>query len=335
MKHGRLDKRKIILAPPSSRPLFEKAVRECRKAPTPGVRNRVKRKRGKTLDCMARAHRYLKEALRRIYQASPYIGELHPFYRELVSISINVDEYRRCLAALAAAVKVLDRVYRETRRKVASAEDVDEIVRARREFFGRTYSVLKRIDRCLGQLRKAQKTLIQLPEVELDTYTVVIAGAPNVGKSSLLRALSRAKPEVKPYPFTTKSIIVGHIIEGDKRVQLLDTPGLLDTPLSKKNKIERQAILAMRHLANLLLYVVDVTEQGGYPLEYQRRILDEISGAFPDIERLLVFNKVDIAEREDLERARQIVGKEDVAVSALTGKNIEKLKGILLEKATR
>lgn len=331
MGYKELNKKKITLAPPSSKPLFEKAVRECRKAPTPGARNKVKRKKGKTLDCMARAYKYLQASLKRIYLNSPYIDELHPFYKELISISIDVDEYKRCLAALAATVRVLGKIYRETRKKVALADDVDDIRLARREFFGRTLSALKRIDRCLRELRKAQKILLQLPEVELDTFTVVIAGAPNVGKSSLLRALSRAKPEVKPYPFTTKSIIVGHIIEADKRIQLLDTPGLLDTPLSEKNKIERQAILAMRHLARLILYVVDVTGRGGYPLEYQKKILDEIREAFPDIRYMVVFNKIDIATGDDILNARKMFGREDASVSALTGENIEELKKLLLE----
>jgi nucleolar GTP-binding protein len=84
-----------------------------------------------------------------------------------------------------------------------------------------------------------------------------------VGKSSLLRCLSSAKPEIAQYPFTTKEIHVGHIEKTEKyitkRFQIIDTPGLLDRPLSKRNEIEKQAIAALTHLADLIVFVLDVS----------------------------------------------------------------------------
>lgn len=54
--------------------------------------------------------------------------------------------------------------------------------------------------------------------------TVVILGGPNAGKSALLRALTRANPEVAPYPFTTKVPMPGMMPWEDVFVQLVDTP---------------------------------------------------------------------------------------------------------------
>ncbi|MBC7350800.1 MAG: 50S ribosome-binding GTPase [Thermogutta sp.] len=54
--------------------------------------------------------------------------------------------------------------------------------------------------------------------------TVVILGGPNAGKSALLRALTRATPEVAPYPFTTKMPLPGMMPWEDVFVQLIDTP---------------------------------------------------------------------------------------------------------------
>ncbi len=330
-----LNKKRIVLAPPSHEPLFEKAVRECRKAPTPGVKNRLKRKKSKILDCLGRAYNYLSVILRKIYTSTPYVRELHPFYRALIEINVNIDEYKICLSQIASSEKIIAKIYRECRKKVMTAKEEKEVYLAKRSFFGRTLSVLKRASPCLKKLRKAQQVIIKLPEVELDAYTGVIAGAPNVGKSSLLKALTRAKPEIKPYPFTTKSIIVGHIISRNARVQLLDTPGLLDTPLSRKNRIERQAILAMRYLADIILFIVDPSEKCGFPIEYQKKVYDEIVGNFIDTPVVLIYNKIDVSSEEDILRARRLFGKEDFQVSALNNYNLDVLREYLLGEAEK
>src|SRR5437867_8317156 len=53
---------------------------------------------------------------------------------------------------------------------------------------------------------------------------VVVVGAPNVGKSRLLTRLTRATPEVAPYPFTTREPHAGMMDWEDVRIQLIDTP---------------------------------------------------------------------------------------------------------------
>lgn len=60
-------------------------------------------------------------------------------------------------------------------------------------------------------LIEVQKALRKLPIVSLSTPTVVLVGAPNVGKSSIVRAISSGTPEVNDYPFTTRGMTLGHI----------------------------------------------------------------------------------------------------------------------------
>ena len=60
-----------------------------------------------------------------------------------------------------------------------------------------------------------QKSLRKIPIVELGTPTVVLVGAPNVGKSSIVRAISSGTPEVNNYPFTTRGMTLGHIDYAD------------------------------------------------------------------------------------------------------------------------
>ncbi|PIA65293.1 hypothetical protein AQUCO_00100637v1 [Aquilegia coerulea] len=71
------------------------------------------------------------------------------------------------------------------------------------------------------------QTLRAVPVVDLETPTLCLVGAPNVGKSSLVRILSTGKPEVCNYPFTTRGILMGHITVNYQRFQVTDTPGLL------------------------------------------------------------------------------------------------------------
>ena len=73
--------------------------------------------------------------------------------------------------------------------------------------------MVHQIDKDLLFLNEVRNVLRKLPHVE-DAFTVVIAGYPNVGKSSFIRLVSSATPEIASYPFTTKGVIVGHREQG-------------------------------------------------------------------------------------------------------------------------
>ena len=64
---------------------------------------------------------------------------------------------------------------------------------------------------CLNQIIEIHKELRRLPVISLSVPTVLLIGAPNVGKSSIVRHISSGLPEVNNYPFTTRGISVGHI----------------------------------------------------------------------------------------------------------------------------
>ena len=78
-----------------------------------------------------------------------------------------------------------------------------------------------------------------------------------MGKSKLVTELSTAAPEIAPYPFTTKGIVIGHIEDGWMKFQIIDTPGLLDRNFEDRNDIEKQAVLALRYLTDVMVFVID------------------------------------------------------------------------------
>lgn len=67
----------------------------------------------------------------------------------------------------------------------------------------------------LNSLLDIHRDLKNIPIIELWLPTVVLVGAPNVGKSSIVREISSGTPEVNDYPFTTRGVTIGHIFEHD------------------------------------------------------------------------------------------------------------------------
>ena len=227
----------------------------------------------------------------------PSINNLPMFYQEILEIKINVDKLKKSLGAVNWAFKTCQRIYTSQFKVLKKSKNISFLQQKQKEIQGRISSVIKQIDKELTVISDAQQVLKKLPEIQ-DSPTIVIAGYPNVGKSSILRCLSSAKPQIAEYPFTTKEIHVGHIKRKeryiDKCFQIIDTPGLLDRPLSKRNNIEKQAIAALTHLADIIVFVFDPSETCGYSLKDQKNLLVQMKKLFKDSSFIIVENKSDI-----------------------------------------
>jgi nucleolar GTP-binding protein len=137
--------------------------------------------------------------------------------------------------------------------------------------------------------------------------------------------ISSAKPEIAEYPFTTKAVSIGHFMHEGRRYQVIDIPGLLDRPLSKRNKIELQAISALRHLGDVILFILDPSETCGYSLTSQKHLLNEIK-------RELKTPVLVVANKCDLEGVRGAEADMLMShMSAETGEGIAEVKARLIE----
>jgi nucleolar GTP-binding protein len=248
----------------------------------------------------------------------PSIEQLPMFYQDIIAIKIDVNKLKKSLGAVDWARKTCNTIYLKQVRSLRKSLDLDFLIKKQKEIYGRMSSVVKQISKDLDVLSEAQKIMKDLPEIH-DIPTVVIAGYPNVGKSSLLRRLSSAKPEVAQYPFTTKEIHVGHIEKTERyitrRYQIIDTPGLLDRPLSERNNIEKQAIAALSNLADLIVFILDVSETCGYSLEDQKNLLSKVKKMFNDAPIIIVENKADIKKTDS----------GNISISCETGEGIDRL----------
>ena len=140
--------------------------------------------------------------------------------------------------------------------------------------------VMEQVEADLRYVGDARDELRDLPEVRPEEPAIVVAGYPNVGKSSFVNRVTRASNEIAEYPFTTRGIALGHFERDHLRYQIVDTPGLLDRPDAERNNIERQAVSALTHLADVVLVVVDPSGDCGYPLDVQLELREEVRDRF-------------------------------------------------------
>ena len=251
-----------------------------------------------------------------IIRGFPEFEKIPPFYREMADILFGLDRIKQSLGAVGWAAKHTKMVGNQL---VLQSRKADDTLIVRKRAVARLASMVHQIDKDLHFLNDVRNALRQLPHVE-DTFTVVIAGYPNVGKSSFIRRVSSAEPEIASYPFTTKGIIVGHRITGrEKKIQFVDTPGILDRPAEERNAIEKQALSAMMNIASVVLFIVDPSEHCGYPMEVQLRLLDEVKGMVK-VPVVVVANKSDLATTAGYQTMSTLSGDgiEEVLAAILT-----------------
>src|SRR4029078_4216091 len=160
---------------------------------------------------------------------------------------------------------------------------------------------------------------------------VGLVGFPSAGKSSLIAAISRARPKIADYPFTTLVPNLGVVTAGETTFTVADVPGLIEGA-SDGRGLGHDFLRHVERCAGLV-HVIDTPtlEPGGNPVEDLDIIENELSryGGLDDRPRLVALNKVDVPDCleirhmvvEDL-RAR---GLEVFKVSAASGVGMREL----------
>lgn len=277
----------------------------------------------------------LASTLQTYVKRFPSFDGLEPFYQELIHLTLDLDKVRKSLGALDWAWKRINEIGDEAVTAMRKGQHAEMVLTPKQQAYGRIASILKQIDGDLRFLDEVRQVIRKLPVIEMDQPTVVIAGYPNVGKSSLVRKVSTGTPEVANYPFTTKGVVVGHFEHRHIRHQIIDTPGLLDRPMEKRNPIELQAMQALRHLADVIVFLVDPSEHCGYSIDAQLKLLQETRNAFPETPFLVADSKADLKESGvgEARSAGEGMAKPrhgEVAFSAETGEGIDRLMELAL-----
>jgi GTPase len=160
---------------------------------------------------------------------------------------------------------------------------------------------------------------------------VGIIGLPNAGKSTFIAAVSRARPKIAAYPFTTLTPNLG-VVEGDMgdRLVLADIPGLIEGAHEGLGLGHR----FLRHVerTRVLLHLVSAEDTAPETLFDAFGVVDEelrrFDSALAERPQIRVVNKIDLLSPEDLAARQQVAaasGRSVLFMSALTGEGVEKV----------
>ena len=163
-----------------------------------------------------------------------------------------------------------------------------------------------------------------------------IIGKPNAGKSSLLSALTRAKPKIANYPFTTLNPNLGVTYYDRKEVTLADIPGLVEGAHKGIGLGDK----FLRHIerCKVLLHLIDLSENN---LEKTyKEITKELSSYDKKLSKkkeIIFFNKSDLFDNDEikkkLENFKKKINAKYEIISVFSSKDIQKTKKLLIKYA--
>lgn len=147
-----------------------------------------------------------------------------------------------------------------------------------------------------------------------------IAGLPNAGKSTLLKAVTNARPRIAGFPFTTLTPNLGVLRSNTKNIVIADMPGIIEGAHEGKGL----GLQFLRHIerTGLLILLIDIsTPQPKYQYESLLNEFKQYKPALLEKTRLVIFNKIDLVDRVPAWDLREKV----FYISALKGTGVDRL----------
>jgi GTPase len=165
-----------------------------------------------------------------------------------------------------------------------------------------------------------------------------LVGLPNAGKSSLLARLTRARPKVAEYPFTTVEPMLGTLERDDRQLVLADIPGLIEGASAGAGL--GHEFLAHVERCRLLIHVLDLAPiDGSDPAANHATVeaeLHEHGHSLAELPRILCLSKADLLPGSEVEAALRDwetrLGVPVVATSAATGQGLGRLRDAIFER---
>jgi GTPase len=166
-----------------------------------------------------------------------------------------------------------------------------------------------------------------------------LVGLPNAGKSSLLARLTRARPKVADYPFTTVEPILGTLERDDRQLVLADIPGLIEGASAGAGL--GHEFLAHVERCRLLIHVLDLAPlDGSDPVDNYATVESELrehGHGLAELPRILCLSKADLLPASEVDRSvpeweARLGDVPVIATSAATGKGLDRLRDAIFER---
>lgn len=337
------------------------------------VRNRARKHGAETINALTQALCVPLRDCVKGYKAE--WRRLHPFERVVADLTARARQQKdgltlsQVLDDIHEGRKVVLEAGKDWIAKVKSAETAKEAGEGLQEGIDSLLNLFQ--DFCtqpVAEIIELQRSLRSAPIVQLDTPAVVLVGSPNVGKSSIVRAISSATPEVNNYPFTTRGMTLGHVevfwsdnaaiakavVPDEKRkpgalspdvaigkyafsqlCQVMDSPGILVRADNERNEMEALTLAAMQHLPTAVMYVMDLSGGAGdkcSSVADQLQLRREMRERFPRRPWIDVVSKIDLGVVDGaLEELEEILdGSPYIKLSIHEGDGIEELRSEVL-----
>jgi GTPase len=175
-----------------------------------------------------------------------------------------------------------------------------------------------------GQLGEEHRIILDLRLIA----DVGIVGYPNAGKSTLLAALSRARPKIADYPFTTIEPAIGVVESGNKTFVLAEIPGLVEGAHAGRGL--GHEFLRHAERTKILLHLIDGSSRD--PVDNMNSLNRELALYKPEMAKkpqLVAINKIDLPEVEtrlpEIRQFLKYLGIDVFFISAMTGQGVAEL----------
>ena len=246
------------------------------------------------------AQQTFHDKLSAIITQFPKIESIHPFYADLANVLYDKDHFKIALGQVSNVTKFIDRIAKEYVKLLKYADSPFKCKMLKKAALGRMCTLVRKLKDTLAYLEEVRRHLSRLPNINVFSKTLLLAGHPNVGKSTFMNVLSNANVETANWAFTTRSLYVGHFDYQLEKWQVIDTPGILDRPLNARNTIEMTSIVSLAHLPAAILFLIDISTTCGYTIEEQVNLLISLAAVLKNKPVVVVLNKIDICKPSEI-----------------------------------
>ncbi len=244
-----------------------------------GVVNKIKKEQNQkdVLFYVNFIHNKVADRLTHIYSTLPDYSKMEDYYLLMSKNIVPEQTMERCKNHYHATIHLVNSISERYKRFIKREKVYKNKLQLKKEYLGRIKSMLKKLDGTNEKLMEYGKYFRAIPNPQ-KLFTIVLVGVPNTGKTTLLAEITTADPEINSYSFTTKTLNFGYFKKREEIIQVVDTPGLIHEEFKDMNFIEKQAVVALKTIADVIIFLYNQHQS----YDEQKKILDKIMEENPD-----------------------------------------------------